>query len=110
MIGHEGIAKAWVFFDSTGTLSVYDSFNVSSVSDNGVGLFTVNFSTAFGSANYAVTGWGRIASGGSNISGFIGGTTAQANQTTGACPIAVWSDAGTNPDLDYIGVAFFGDR
>ena len=51
-----GSAKAWVNFNGTGTVSIRDSFNVSSLTDNGVGVYTVNFSNAFGAANYAVSG------------------------------------------------------
>lgn len=49
-------ALAWVNFNGTGTLSVRASNNVSSVTDNGTGDYTVNFSTAMADANYAVGG------------------------------------------------------
>jgi hypothetical protein len=48
-----GIAKAWVNFDGTGTLAIRGSFNVSSITDNGTGDYTVNFTTAMPNANYA---------------------------------------------------------
>jgi hypothetical protein len=51
-------ARAWVNFNSTGTLAVRQSGNISSVTDNGVGLFTLNFTTAMTDANYAVVGSG----------------------------------------------------
>jgi len=46
--------KAWVNFDGTGTVSIRDSFNVSSITDNGTGDYTINFDTALVDANYAV--------------------------------------------------------
>ena len=50
-----GRAKFWVNFNGTGTLAVRDSFNVSSVTDNGTGRYTVNFSTSFdANDNYCV--------------------------------------------------------
>ena len=52
----EGRAKAWVQWNSDGTLSIYDSFNISSVSDDGVGQFTVNIDTNMANANYVVVG------------------------------------------------------
>ena len=52
----EGRAKAWVQWISDGTLSIYDSFNISSVSDDGVGQFTVNIDTNMANANYVVVG------------------------------------------------------
>jgi hypothetical protein len=48
-----GTLRAWVNFDGTGTASIRASGNVSSITDNGVGDYTVNFSTALADANYA---------------------------------------------------------
>ena len=49
-----GLAKAWVNFNGTGTVAIRASFNVSSITDNGTGDYTVNFTTAFADANYSV--------------------------------------------------------
>ena len=46
-------ARAWVNFNGTGTPAVRASGNVSSIGDNGVGNYTVNFSTALPDANYS---------------------------------------------------------
>ena len=46
--------KAWVNFDGTGTVSIRESFNVSSITDNGTGDYTVNFSSPLASADYAI--------------------------------------------------------
>ncbi len=54
--GMTGIAKAWVNFNGTGTVAIRDSFNVSSITDNGTGDYTVNFTTAFPNANYSFSG------------------------------------------------------
>ena len=52
----KGSARAWVNFDSReATLSVRSSYNVSSVTDNGAGDYTMNFSTAMPDANYVFT-------------------------------------------------------
>ena len=50
--GMTGIAKAWVNFDGTGTPAIRGSFNVSSITDNGTGNYTINFTTAMPNANY----------------------------------------------------------
>ena len=50
----DGTAKAWVNFNGTGTVAIRAAFNVSSITDNGVSLYTVNFTTPFADANYAV--------------------------------------------------------
>jgi hypothetical protein len=49
-----GTAKAWVNFNGTGTVAIRASFNVASITDNGVGIYTVNFTTAMPDANYAL--------------------------------------------------------
>ena len=46
-------AKAWVNFNGTGTVAINNDFNVSSITDNSTGNFTVNFTTAMADANYA---------------------------------------------------------
>jgi len=45
--------RAWVNFNGTGTVAIRDSGNVSSITDNGTGHYTANFSTAMPDANYA---------------------------------------------------------
>lgn len=61
-----GLCKAWVNFNGTGTVAIRASYNVSSITDIGVGSYTVNFTTAMPDANYArcVTagGTGTVAS------------------------------------------------
>ena len=51
-----GIAKAWVNFNGTGTIAARDSENVSSLTDLGVGAYRINWTSAFGAADYAVSG------------------------------------------------------
>lgn len=52
----QGSAKAWVNFNgSAGT--VRSSYNVSSVTVNGTGDYTVNFTNAFSDANYCLSGY-----------------------------------------------------
>tara|TARA_R110002126_G_scaffold41465_1_gene120522 strand:+ start:53 stop:544 length:492 start_codon:yes stop_codon:yes gene_type:complete len=50
--------RAWVNFNGTGTVAIRASGNVSSITDNGVGNYTVNFTTAMPDANYAAIGSG----------------------------------------------------
>jgi hypothetical protein len=45
--------RAWVNFNGTGTVAIRASGNVSSLTDNGVGNYTINFTTAMPDANYA---------------------------------------------------------
>jgi hypothetical protein len=51
-------ARAWVNFNGTGTVAIRASGNVSSITDNGTGDYTVNFTTAMPDANYAMVSSG----------------------------------------------------
>ena len=59
-------AKAWVNFNGTGTVAIRDGGNVSSITDNGTGNYTMNFTTAMADANYCANITYAI-SGGSNL-------------------------------------------
>lgn len=50
----DSVIKAWVNFNGTGTVAIRASYNISSVTDNGTGDYTVNFATALADADYAV--------------------------------------------------------
>lgn len=47
--------RAWVNFNGTGTVAIRASGNVSSITDGGTGIYTINFTTAMPDANYSVT-------------------------------------------------------
>jgi hypothetical protein len=47
--------RAWVNFNGTSTVAIRASGNVSSITDNGTGDYTVNFTTAMSDANYSVS-------------------------------------------------------
>ena len=48
-----GSAKAWINFNGEGTVAIRRSFNVTSIVDNGTGIYTVNFTTSMPDANYS---------------------------------------------------------
>jgi len=54
------LCKAWVNFNGTGTVAIRASYNVSSITDNAVGDYTVNFTSALADANYAAIGSSRV--------------------------------------------------
>lgn len=76
----QGSAKAWVNFDGTGTVAIRASYNVSSITDNGTGDYTINFTNALPDANYCIVTNG----GGPNVSSgtTTAGTVFQINATT----------------------------
>ena len=53
--------RAWVNFNGTGTVAIREDGNVSSITDNGTGDYTVNFAVNMPDVNYAVTGFGARA-------------------------------------------------
>ena len=58
--------RAWVNFNGTGTVAIRASGNVSSITDNGTGDYTVNFTTAMPDANYSIV-FGTVAATGTYI-------------------------------------------
>jgi hypothetical protein len=50
------LARAWVNFNGTGTIAIREDGNVSSLTDNGTGNYTVTYSNSIVDANYAVSG------------------------------------------------------
>lgn len=54
LITAKGIARAWVNFNGTNTVAIRASFNVTSITDNGTGAYTANFTTAMADADYAI--------------------------------------------------------
>jgi len=49
----QGRAKVWINFDMNAD-SITDSFGVSSITDDGTGLFTITYSSAFSNTNYCI--------------------------------------------------------
>ena len=77
--GSVGVCRAWVNFDGTGTVSIRASFNVSGITDNGVGDYTVNFTNAMVDADYVVTAIPTVSPGnGTTIPSFAYGIQAAA--------------------------------
>jgi len=55
-----GSAKAWVNFNGTGTIATRDSLNVSGLTDNGTGDYSINFSNSMNSSDYAFQGASQL--------------------------------------------------
>ena len=109
----QGRAKAWLNFNGTGTAAINDDFNISSITDNGTGDFTINFSNALSNANYAVVACNGRKIHGSSTNAFII-IVAEENtaKTTGLFRII---SLGTNQYLNVVdpnsaNIAVFGDQ
>jgi len=103
-----GLAKAWVNFNGTGTVAIRASFNVSSITDNGTGDYTVNFTTALADVNYSVVANGSPAFGVADFTSiglFSTNAAAEVAPTVSAARIVTRATSVT--DLKYVCVAIF---
>jgi len=92
--------RAWVNFNGTGTVAIRASGNVSSITDNGVGAYTINFTTAFPDANYSLTAAVGPAS--------AGGECVQTNTLSVSAAVINTSNNNTGLlDRANVGVAIF---
>jgi hypothetical protein len=96
--------RAWVNFNGTGTVAIRASGNVSSITDNGVGDYTVNFTTALPDANYAPTFSLERAGGNTGASVFVNEASAP---TTTTLRIVTVNQVPQLTDSARIGVAIF---
>ena len=113
----QGRAKVWVNFDGTFGSSpfteandgIYDSFNVTSVTDHGTGNYTVNLAITMPNANYAAIatiGGGSISNGSES--------TQIISRTTTTFQVYISSDGTggatyTAQNASYVAAAIFGD-
>jgi hypothetical protein len=96
--------KAWVNFNGTGTIAIRADEGVASLTDNGSGDYSVNYDTAFSSANYLATG--------SSEAGVILGINTTGALTTAAARVNTSSrnDGSGNTDSAYATLIFAGDQ
>ena len=52
----QGLTKAWLTLNGQGTIAARDSFNTASITDNGTGDYTLNFSSSTANINYCISG------------------------------------------------------
>jgi hypothetical protein len=106
-------ALAWVNFNGTGTVAIRSSYNVSSITDNGTGDYTVNFATALSDANYAVVAPCASVSAAALVQAYpftiAGGSVTQSAPTVNGFRLATQTSAGTGHDPQYVNVAVFGN-
>lgn len=99
------LCRAWVNFNGTGTVAIRASFNVSSITDNGTGDYTVNFTNALADANYSV-----VATCSGNVIGQTGRTVAISGTnpaTTSVRFSTVVGTTNTNDDMLFVTAAVF---
>ncbi|MFZ9079307.1 MAG: hypothetical protein ACO23H_12295 [Alphaproteobacteria bacterium] len=101
----KSLAKFWIKVDQTGTVTNLASYNVTSITDTGTGILTVNIDTDFSSAEYCVGMSGQrsatlTAAGYWNV-----GTMA-----SGTIEVRCYDNGGSPQDYERIYVWGFGDQ
>ena len=98
IVNSSQLAKAWVNFNGTGTVAIKDSFNVSSITDNGTGDYDINFTSAFSDTNYVCT-----------AQTIVGNTVATCEPNTASIADFLSRDInGNSADRDTNQAVFFG--
>ena len=108
-INQARIAKSWINFNggpSGFTFSIRDSYNVSSITDNGTGDYTITFSTAMSSVDYSVSGTMGSSAAASSwwARSFVPKTYA-----TGSLRVVANDSDGVAEDHEYVNCLIFGN-
>jgi|688.fasta_scaffold52069_9 hypothetical protein len=98
-------ARAWVNFNGTGTVAIRASGNVSSITDNGTGDYTVNFTNALVDANFDANVTGDIG----GASDFAVGCTRDSStaRTTSLVRVGMGTTGGLPADSTVVSVTIF---
>lgn len=110
--GDRQVCAAWVNFNGMGTVAIRQSFNVSSVADDGVGKYRVLFANPMADTNYSVVPSAALYDGfGQSITANEGlASQTSYSRATGGVPIFVVGPNGAYWDVFSIGVQVFGSR
>ena len=111
---HPSAPKAWVVFNGSGTPSILSSYNVTNITDNGVGDYTINFTVAFSSTNYGCVGWAR-SNAVADASAHYVSADSNDSKTASAMQITVSKlnpsvPDGIRYDSTEVSLMFFGDQ
>lgn len=99
--------RAWVNFNGTGTVAIRGSFNVSSITDNGTGNYTVNFTNALSNTSYsAVITPRRNATNDVLYSTPLGAVNGTAFNT-GSFQLITFNQTPAREDAETVSAAFF---
>ena len=103
----QGRAKLWLGYNGS-TNTILNDFNVSTVGDEGTGLYTVNWSTSAANVNYCPV-FGSIHTSGIVLSRAAIRDPGQVTKGTSSFRLEVFNTAGANVDVNRVNVACFGD-
>jgi hypothetical protein len=98
----QGSARAWFNYNGVSNTLV-GSFNISSITKNAVGVYTMNFTVAMPNLNYAVTGNAWY----SGVAGALMAIEAPPSSTTSKVFAVTNPSATATIDVNYITIAVF---
>ena len=103
----QGLAKAWNNFNGTGTVAIRESFNVSSLTDNGTAECSSNLTNAMSNANYAGGGMssGLAGTAYANLSRSLFNSTTTSAFSSGT----TYTSTGASVDIEFNLFAIFGE-
>jgi len=104
----EGLAKVWCNLNGTGTISIRDSFNTSSIRDDGSGNYAVIINNNMNSNAYSVSGSVVGSSGGSYYS-FVASNGANSQMATTEYEFTTIHASGAIGDQDRVSTSVHGD-
>tara|TARA_B100001057_G_C22739487_1_gene907149 strand:- start:39 stop:455 length:417 start_codon:yes stop_codon:yes gene_type:complete len=104
----QGLAKAWINFNGTGTIASRDTFNITSLADVATGKYSFNIINDMNNNDYAISGGGRTPSA---TSGDINAPSdADSDQATGSLEFySIQGSSGNATDLSHVYVIIHGD-
>lgn len=104
--------SAWVNFNGIGTIAIRDSGNVSSITDNGTGDYTVNFATSLANGDYSLVGTTQLfSSTNSTVGLFLHGTSTTAtlkNATQCRVTTKTMNTSSTGVDMSEVSTTIHG--
>ena len=110
--GGQQVVKVWINFNGTGTVAIRDSYNVTSITDNATGDYTVTIATDFANINYSIASPSAFIAAGApqhhTVFNRINSSGAESAPTVTAFRMTTSMD-GVSTDAKYVYASAFGD-
>ena len=103
---HQSAVKSWIRFNGTGTPAIGASYNITSLTDDGAGMYTITLDVDHSSANYAVFGGCKSADNNANSADFI----CCGAIVVGSYFMETVNSAGTRGDMVVVSAGTLGDQ
>ena len=106
----QGLGKCWVNFYASSTIGFRDSFNMTSLTDNGTGDYTTTFANDFGNSDYVFLGNSMYENSRSHVHGQSSNTAYAAGSMRGiSAYVSGTNGEDTASDGDIVNRAYLGD-